>query len=46
MISILINIPVLAVVSRDTSRQIMLTMRTKRKQNSKEKEGERPRKST
>jgi len=34
----------LAVVSKDTSRQIVLTMRTKRKQNSKEKEEARLRK--
>jgi len=44
MISILISIHALDVVSRDTSRQIFITMRTKRKQNSKEKEEARPRK--
>jgi len=33
----------LAMVSRVTSRQIVLTMRTKRKHNSKEKEEARPR---
>jgi len=43
MISMLTNTHALAVVSRETSRQIVLTMRTKRKQNLKEKEEARPR---
>jgi len=46
MISMLTNTHALVVVNRDTSRQIVLTMRKKRKQNSNEKEEERPRKLT
>jgi len=46
MISILINIHVLVVESRDTSRKSVLTMKTRRKLISKEKGEENPRKPT